>query len=97
MKFTPASLGKMFEGYKDDGVTQDMILMQMYRVNGFFASIVGAGINTGYSALYAALDTSHGANGIDEFFKVINKDYKGLSDGMEQIEKAFAGNSKFES
>ena len=95
MTFTSDTLEKQFASMKDNPIAQDMMLMQMYRVNGLFANILGTAVGGAYSALYMAIDNSHGVDGLDSFKKVMSKDYAGLTKEMDQLEKAFAGNSKF--
>jgi hypothetical protein len=71
MTFTSDSLVSKIQGMKDDPIAQDMLLMQMYRVNGLFASIAGAAVGGAYSAFYMALDNSHGGDGLKDFKNVI--------------------------
>lgn len=86
MTFTSDSLVSKISKMKDDQVAQDMLLMQMYRVNGLFASIAGAAVGGGISALYMAVDNSHGADGLKDFKNVISKQYGSLASEMGRIE-----------
>lgn len=95
MTFTSDSLVSKVQELKNDPVAHDMLLMQMYRVNGLFASIAGAAVGGVFSAFYMAVDNSHGGDGFKDFQKVLGKKYDGLAGEVQKIENSFSGNSRF--
>lgn len=95
MEFKSDTLMSSMAKMKNDPVAQDMMLMQMYRVNGLFASIAGAAVSGLVASAYMLVDNSHGADGFRDFSNVHLKKFDSLASEMEKIESAFPKNGKF--
>lgn len=80
--------------FKDQGINQDILLMQMYRVNGLFATMLGAALAAPVAGYMAwKVDTSTGVDGIKGVRKMLpfmKKDFSGLADDVAKIERAFS-------
>jgi hypothetical protein len=83
---------QMADAVKQNPALKDMMLMQMYRINGIAASALGI-VSTGlYAAANAAfLDTSHGVDGARLLWDHHTKKADKVLAGLEKMEQAILG------
>jgi hypothetical protein len=83
---------QMSETIKNNPAMRDMMLMQMYRVNGFAATALGTVSTLVYSGLNAAfLDTSTKVDGAKLLWAHHAKEADTVLDGLQKMERAIMG------